>query len=199
MQEEKVTLYGVTSKILYKLYTGLELSEGKAVLSRLRISAGKTDGLPADVLPILFENIPEEYLGKGSKLTFQEAAILSSLQMYAIHQQGESRNVHQKMEAYKNIGTSLKVLRQGDASASTDRRFNAMITSDTYGELITHIRYLVQLLKFKSSMATVDYAGLARDLFRFQLNAQEREQIRLNWSREYYKPITGGNKNDEQQ
>ena len=198
MQEEKVTVYGVTSKILQKLYAGLEYSEGKAVLSRLRVSAGKTDGIPADVLPVLFENLPEEFLGKGRGLTFQEAAILTALQMYAIHQQGESRNVHQKMEWYCNLGTSLRVLRQSD-SAGTDRRFNAMITSDTYGELTTHMRYLVQLLKSKSAVSCVDYAGLARDLLRFQLNDQEQEQIRLNWSREYYKPTTGGKENDEQQ
>jgi len=197
MQENRITVYGIANKLLHKLYTQLESSEGRAILSYIRRSAGKSEGLPMEVLAFIFENFPENYLGKGKGLTYEETAVLSALQLYAIHQQGETRNTHLETEAYSNLGTSLKALRSEDSSAA-DRRFNAMITSDTYDELITHLRYLIKLLKSKSALTTVNYAALARDLFRFQLNEKEREQIRLNWSREYYRIVIGGNEKDEQ-
>ena len=186
----------VCGRILKELYAMQEYSAGKAILSRLRNSIGRDYADMADIMPFVFYQLPESFLGNSKKMTDEEMCILSCLQLYAIHQQGEDLCVATTEDGYSNVGTSLKSLRVGDDATTVDRRFNAMITSIDFDELIVHLRHLIRLLKSKQKGARIDYARLADDLYWIRKN-KNKENIILNWAREYYKFNSKGESNEQ--
>lgn len=186
----------VCGRILKELYAMQEYSAGKAILSRLRNSIGRDYADMADIMPFVFYQLPESFFGNSKKMTDEEMCILSCLQLYAIHQQGEDLCVATTEDGYSNVGTSLKLLRVGDDVTASDRRFNAMITSTDFDELIVHLRHLIRLLKSKQKGARIDYARLADDLYWIRKN-KNKENIILNWAREYYKFNSKGESNEQ--
>ena len=120
---DKETVENITREILGELYVMQEYSAGRAILSRLRSSIGRDFTNMADVMPFLFQKLPEDFLGKGDKPGDKEISILTCLQLYAIYQQGEKKCVFEGIEGYSNIGTSLKSLRVDDDNTAVDRRF----------------------------------------------------------------------------
>lgn len=156
----------------------------KAILANLRNSIGKPYSQTVEVWSFMFEHIPEEFLGKGTELTNMEKSILSTLQLYALHQQGKSENVHEHYkEPWKNMGFSLSLLRlDANKRQAADHRFNTMITSTTYYEFIHHLRQMTGLIKREN--ATVDYVKLAMDLYIFAKG--DAEKVRLRWGKSYY-------------
>ena len=139
----------------------LSSSQTRANLAGIRNSINKPLSNAEEVLPILFESLPEEFLSKDGSLTAEENAILLTLQLYAIHQQGSSISVlmDENEDNWKNLGYSLNSLRKGDDSLAIDRRFNTMITSSTFDELSHHLRQLIKLLKAKSDVK-INYGKL---------------------------------------
>lgn len=189
-QAEIPSIYQVTGKILHSIASNLETSSTKANLANLRQSVNKDLHLATGVFPVIFSNIPEEYLGEYGNLTVGEASIILTLQLFALHQQGKNQNVNLQADpktnpASRNIGASLSYLRRlGDDSTAIDRRFNAMITATSFTELANHLRHMIKLLKSKTD-TKVNYPRLAQDLFWFQKGQQS--SIRLKWSRAYYR------------
>lgn len=206
------TVYGVTANIIRKLSKTLHTSSGKASLARLRNSIGRNISQTVDIWPLFFSELPEQFLSRSGYLTKEEYSILTALQLYALHQQGNSESVDaldqlqghsstsevieksveptesqarskQKTGRTPNIGDSLKTLRTDDDMEAIDRRFNAMITSTSVEELVAHLRHLIKLLKARTN-TKIHYARLSEDLFWFQ-NGQ-RERIRLRWGQSYY-------------
>lgn len=200
-QRASTSIYQVTARILHLIANDLQASSTKAYLANLRQSVNKEVNLATGVFPIIFSNIPSEYLGKSGDLTDSERAIILALQLFALHQQGKDQNVNSKSDsksekAPDNLGASLRTLRSPDDSQAIDRRFNAMITATSFNELANHLRHLIKLLKSKTD-TKVDYARLAQDLFWFQKGYES--SIRLKWSRSYYRHYSGdkGEENDE--
>ncbi len=190
-------IYAVTNKIIHKLNAINNTSQGKAYLSTLRNSIGKPLSQTVEVWPILFEYLPEDYLGTGKNISYEEQSIITAISLYALHQQGVSSSVLMEGEdGYKNMGYSLKNMRKGDDIKSTDRRFNAMITSSSFDELTYHLRHMISLLKSRNPEAKVNYAKLAEDLYWFLKGSDE--SLRLAWSREYYREgFKGENENEK--
>ncbi len=184
-QGSKHQIYTVTNSMLYGLQALSKTSQGKASIAKLRNSIGKPLSETVELWPIIFDNMPEEFLGTDAKISSEEQAILTTLQLYALHQQGLSASVIMDSdEGYKNIGYSLKHIRKGEDIKSLDRRFNTMITSSTFEELTYHLRHLISLLKSRRSETKINYAKLAEDLFWYLRGNQE--SLRLAWSRAYY-------------
>jgi len=131
--------------------------------------------------------MPEKYIGSGKELNDYEQAILTAIQMYALHQQSNEKSVlkieYIEYNNGENLGDALSTLRGLD-NKSIDRRFNAMILSSNYLQLQNHLRQFIKLLKAKSDVK-VDYAGVANDLFWFLKNQKDR--VKIKWSRSYYK------------
>ncbi len=173
------------NNIIKQLYVQLEYSSGKAMLAKLRRSIGRTD--LAEGYPFLFEMMPEELLGHEATLSDEEKAIIWSLQFFALLQQGRGDCANSESKTGKNLGSSLSDLRKGGNCESIDRRFNTMILADTEEEFQVHLRYMLRLYKSKIKNGTVDFAMLAEDIYRFIHRKDGKEQIRLTWSREYYK------------
>ncbi len=194
MDIEKVIGKSVEA-IIARLYGQLAYSAGKGKLAKLRNSIGRSDQV--ETYPFLFDMIPEELLGHTGKLTDGEKAIIWSMQFYALLQQGRSDCVHERAENYQNLGTSLAKLRIGEDSEAVDRRFNAMILADTEEEFQVHLRYMLRLYKSKIKNGTIDFTVLAMNIYRFIHWEDGREQIRLSWSREYYKGTIKGEENNE--
>lgn len=188
-QENKITVYDATRKIIAKLENNSDTSFRKATLANLRNSVGRDLNQTVEIWPLIFENVPDEFLSKNGILTYEERAIIACLQFFAIHQQGKGTKVaidyEETADKYKDLGSSLKSLRDYDNSNAIDRRFNVMITSATFEELIHHLRHLIKLLKARSSgSAWINYPRLAQDLYWFQVGASDR--VRLRWAQSYY-------------
>lgn len=186
---KKDTVYIVSSTILYQIASNLDTSSNKAILANLRNSISKPYSQSIDVFSVLYEYIPESFISSNKNLSFEEKAILTSLQIFAIHQQGNSQSVlidtDKDDSKHKNMGFSLKALRIDDNVKSTDRRFNTMITADTFEEFTFHLRQLVNLLKSRTEQK-VNYAKLAQDLYFFQIPTT-RENVKLSWAKQYYR------------
>lgn len=167
----------------------------KSILAKLRNSLGKPLSQTIEIWSILFEYLPEKFLSDNYSENYAERVILTTLQLYAVHQQGFDINVLDD-ENFKSIGFSLSQLRTDENKFALDRRFNSMITSSTFDELSTHLRHLVKQLKSKSPVIKVDYVKLSWDLYMFLLGNEEK--VQLNWARDYYKKtiLKGDEKNE---
>ena len=194
---KKQLVYSTTNNIIMSLENSKELSKTKATLSNLRNSVGRPSVENLEGIKLLYEFIPEEFYTKYSKLTFEENAILTTLQLYAIHQQSEDESVNdtEKKDGWDNVGESISEMRNEDNFLSLDRRFNAMITSQSFEELSNHLRQLIKILKGTKELIKINYPKLAQDLYDFARGYDER--VRLNWSRAYYsKNISKGEENE---
>jgi CRISPR system Cascade subunit CasB len=184
---EGPNVYNVTAKILRKINQTKDTSSTRALFANIRNSINKSSSNNLDALAFVFNNMPEEYIGFGKELSDYEQAILTAIQMYALHQQSNEKSVlkieYNEGEKRQNLGDALSTLRGSD-NKSIDRRFNAMIRSSNYLQLQNHLRQFIKLLKAKSD-AKVDYASVADDLFWFLKN--QKDGVKIKWSRSYYK------------
>ena len=189
MEDSKLNVYKETARILRELDNTRENPGTKAIFANIRNSINKDSSVNMDALAYVFQNIPEEFLGYNKNLNDYEKSILTAVQMYALHQQAKVESVlkldYKEGERRQNLGDSLNSMRKNnDEDKAIDRRFNAMITSSSFEELSHHLRQIIKLLKAKSE-AKVDYSSLADDLYWFLKN--QREGLKIKWSRSYYK------------
>lgn len=184
---EGSNVYNVTAKILRKIDQTKDTFSTRALFANIRNSINKSSSNNLDALAFVFNNMPEEYIGFGKELSDYEQAILTAIQMYALHQQSNEKSVlkieYNEGEKRQNLGDALSTLRGSD-NKSIDRRFNAMILSSNFLQLQNHLRQFIKLLKAKSD-AKVDYASVADDLFWFLKN--QKDGVKIKWSRSYYK------------
>lgn len=193
--DRKNEIKTTVEKEILQIYGQLQYSSGKARLAKLRNSIGKTDLV--ETYPFLFEILPENLQGRGKYLSDEEKAVICSLQFYALLQQGKTECVYVRGRKNENLATSLSQIRRNEESAALDRRFNSMILADTEEEFLTHLRYMLQLFKGKAQSCSVDFGQLAEDIYRFIHWENGKEEIRLSWSREYYKIYAKGEENDD--
>lgn len=175
------TVYQTVQVIINTLKDANEKRSTSGKLAALRNSVGKEYEEATDVWPLILPFIPDEFMGKG-KATFAEEAIYIALQLYAIGQQGASKNVCVD-EQSNGMGESLKALRSDDSTA-IDRRFNTLIASSTFDEFVYHLRQIFKLGKSKGDFS-VNYPKLAEDLYWYQRG--KNKQICLRWAKDYYR------------
>ena len=174
----------VVDNIIDALQQSLGTSAGRANLANLRNSIGRPMSQSVQIWPLVYGFMPEYFLGDGMRITFQERAVFTSLGLYAIHQQGKAQTVASREEKRRTVGESLRQLRIEEDSKAVDRRFNALITAQTYDELVHYLRQMISLLK-STADTTIDYGRLAQDLYWFQRGYEEK--LRLSWARDYYR------------
>ena len=179
-ENRKSFVYEAMGSILAQLNSPQEQKNLPGNLAVIRNSIGKGYDEATGIWQFLFPVIPSEYLGNGP-LTYEEKALIVSLQLYAMGQQGSNKVSGEKNSSF---GSSLRLLRTGK-TAAMDRRFNAMLTSTTFDEFTYHLRQLFKLGKSKDNFS-VNFQKLAEDLFWYQ-NGREK-QICLKWARDYYRP-----------
>lgn len=189
MENSKIKLYNETSRILRILDNSRDKPSTRAILANIRNSINKDSLANIEVLSFVFQNIFEDFLGDKKQLNDYERAIVTAVQMYALHQQAKIESVlkidYEDGERRQNLGDALGSMRKKeDDNKAIDRRFNAMITSGNFDELSHHLRQMIKLLKAKSDVK-VDYASLADDLYWFLKN--QKDGVKIKWSRSYYK------------
>lgn len=187
MEDFRRSVYTETAKILRRIDNTRDTPGTRALLANIRHSIDKEVSMNMDALAFVFQNLPEEMIGSRKELNEYEQAILTTLQMYALHQQANVNSVlkldYKERERRQNIGDALSSLR-GEDSKAIDRRFNAMITSSDVRKLEHHLRQLIKLLKAKSEVK-VDYAKLANDLYWYL--RKQKDGVKIEWARSYYK------------
>ena len=183
MDEERKSVDAVMRKIIAEIEPIKTLGSGKAILAGIRDSIGKELTNAPQVWPLLFANLPEEYLGNKARVTAEENAIYLSLQIYALMQQGSSKLERGEEKFARNIGESLRILR-GDESKAMDERFNTMVTAGSFEELSHYLRQMIKILKTNAANPSVNYPKLANDLFWMQKGKQDN--ILMDWARAYY-------------
>ena len=186
MDEERKSVDAVMRKIIAEIEPIKTLGSGKALLAGIRDSIGKELTNAPQVWPLLFANLPEEYLGDKARITAEENAIYLSLQIYALMQQGASKSERGEVKSTRNIGESLRILR-GDESKAMDERFNTMVTAGSFEELSHYLRQMIKILKTNAANPSVNYPKLANDLFWMQKG--KRDNILMDWARAYYQPF----------
>lgn len=200
MQEKlnkRKLVYSTTERVISSLADNLKISRTKAMLSRLRNSVGRPLEENIEAISLIYQYMPEEFYSNFGALTYEEETIITTLQLYAIHQQSKQDSVSgkQEKEVWDNIGSSFSYLRLGENSLPFDRRFNALITSQSFDELSNHLRQLIKILKSKQEDIKINYPKLAQDLYDFARGYDER--VRLNWSRAYYSNNYKGEENEK--
>ncbi|MGX7107630.1 type I-E CRISPR-associated protein Cse2/CasB [Hutsoniella sourekii] len=183
MSDNQIKIQDVAFKLSKRLDKQLGTPSCKALLANLRNSIGRPLSETITIWPLLFDVLPDEYLGKSQALTKEEDALLTMLQLYALYHQGQDK----PLSSYerKNLGFSLASLRGSTDTVSVDRRFNALITATTYEEFKHHLRQLVRLLKSRTKGNTpIDFAKLCQDLYWFSRGYEEN--VRLSWAKAYY-------------
>lgn len=187
MKEEKKNVYQVAGSIIGRLELGKNKDpDTKAVLAALRDSIGRPLKEADKVWPMLFEALPSSFLGTKGRETYEEAAIYSTLQIYALCMQGAAGSVVATDDMKESIGKSLGTGRRADESQALDRRFNAMMTAVTYEEFIYHLRHIIKIVKSKV-VITINFARLADDLFWYQMG--KNKDICFKWATDYYSNV----------
>lgn len=181
----KLGIYGECDKILCKIEE-MDDHQRRAILANLRNSINSPLSKSLGSFAFIFESLPEDYLGRGKTLTYEERAIIDSLRLYSIFIKSGEKSYHDNKKRRENFGRSLGCLRLGEGdSKAIDRRFNALVTSTDYEELMNHLRQVVKLLKGKEG-SQINFARLAQDLYSFSFEGESRDRVRLNRSRSYY-------------
>ena len=185
-EQKKETVYGVMAGLVGKLER-MDPKDGRrtAALAALRDSVGKPLSEAEKVWPLIFEGLPEEFLGTRGRAIREERAIYTTLQLYALCMQGSGGRVTADDNRDTSIGVSLRAGRDPEDSTALDRRFNAMATADTFEELSYHLRQLIKVVRSRAVMQ-INFARLAEDLYRLQQGREHQQRLCFVWAKDYY-------------
>lgn len=189
----KPDVYQITGNMIRILEAEKQKNhKNTALLAALRNSVGKPLAKAREVWPFLFEYLPESFLSRTAKPTREENAIYTTLQIYAICEQGTSHSTKCDEQYRGSMGKSLAAGRSPDSekNKALDRRFNAMITASTYDEFVYHLRQMVRIVRSKEIM-TINFSRLAEDLCHYQRNGQNG--VCFRWATDYYARINEHN------
>lgn len=197
-QSKSAEVSNAVGKIIRQFTQIADTSAYRAVLAQLRHTIGRPLSQSVEIWPWVLSNVPESFIGKYGEVSFQLRAVINTLQIYALYEQGGAEKAENKdskesgksedRKSYGNMGTALRVLRADEGvRGAMDRRFGVMITANDYESFYYYLRRLVTLLKSrtKENRQAIDYIRLARDLYLLQL--EDPEKVRLSWAREYYR------------
>jgi CRISPR system Cascade subunit CasB len=148
-------------------------SSARASKAKLRRSAGKLPEKCPEIWEIVMFEMDESLIRDDNALK----AIHLALALFA-NGENHTRDVP--------LGTAMRRLAPpgDDISASTKRRFDALITAKGYKEIANHLRGLVLL--FKQANINLDFAKLAKDLYLFLASDNSRQKVVLSWGMDYY-------------
>lgn len=163
------------------LYTA-NTSRGVQAVATLAAAAGREPGSSLKIMAWTLDGLPAGY-EPSEGASWSENAAHTAITLCALHQRST-----RSAPAHKDgVGFGRAIGELHRTSANQEgvlRRFNAAGTSESWPELTTHVRGLVNLLK--SSGLRLDYGLLARDLEQFQ-DPDRRDNVRLRWGRGFYR------------
>ncbi len=188
-QEIKNFVYGRLKRL-----QALPDNQRRGELAQLRRGIGHAPGEIPALWGSFLSEMPEEFQGVKTA-SHEEWAIYLALTYYALHQQGNEKNMSQ--EGY-SLGKAVRELAERNTSAqdwessSVLRRFNALATAKDIQEISHHLRGLIQLLRSaKGGSIPLDYPQLAAELYGLQCDMPGLEHIpadiKLRWGQDLYR------------
>lgn len=163
-------------------------STGTRQLAELRRAATQAPGAYAPTWELEFEGMPESLRGRGPRPSDGEWAAHVALTLYAVHQQSQEAGMHQP-GADHGLGSAIRrlVLVNPERYANLElgeppRRFAALVSAQSMGEVAHYLRQIVQLLR--ASAIPLDYGRLAQDVLDLQ-NPYRADGVRLAWGRDF--------------
>ena len=161
-------------------------AERRAALARLRRGVGRKPGDVPGIWAVLLEDLPRDMMGTGElhHPSCEEWAIYTAMTLYALHQRGSGEQGSMHCEGV-SLGQAACALAkaQGDKKDNIIRRFNLVATAADMEEMNVYLRSFVQLLR--GAGIGLDYAMLAKDLFRYQFQ-ELAPDVRLKWGQDFY-------------
>lgn len=166
-------------------------SYARAALAQLRRGLGKEVGRLPELLALTVD--PSAPPPRGDAPTRGEIAAHTALTLYGLHQQSQSRRMHDPRTSFGSAVGSLR-FRDGEENDGVMRRFQALATASGMGEFVQHTRGLITLLR--AAERGFDYSRFARDLVHFQ-SPHGADRVRLAWGRDFFR-ITEPDKTTEE-
>jgi CRISPR system Cascade subunit CasB len=161
-------------------------NQQKALLAEMRHGLGKKPGeLPA-LWGLIFENLPEEWMGKNGEASREEQAIYATLTLYALHQQGKDASENMNDEGTAFGGAVARLASDPDEVERIRKRFAILFSATDISGLSHYLRGMVQMLR-KEGIG-FNYPKLAADLYWFQF-PEAAAGVRLAWGQDYYRAL----------
>jgi len=162
----------------------------KALLAKLRRGVGKYLADVPEIWEIILSDMPDEFF-RGlsiSEPTRAEMAIQTALTLYALHQQGNEKQMDVKSDrdSRRTFAVATRRLITDDNAETIKKRFDKVITASDLTELSQHARGLIQIMKAASKPIQIDYSQFAKDLYYFQF-PEYKKMVLLSWGRDFYK------------
>ncbi len=179
----------MSAHVSAKVYALQRSATGRNVagdLANLRRAVNAEPGADPAVWEYTLDGLPERYVGRTDAPTAGESAVHAAMTLYAVHQQSKPTSMHKPGvslgRALALLGRTRSVAAQPDASKAVKRRFDALMTAESFAELTYHARGLIQQLR--AADIALDYGRLAEDLRLLQRPATANS-VRLRWGRDY--------------
>lgn len=162
----------------------------RALLAKLRKGVDRRPGELPELWAILLDDLPENMRSvRTEEPSRAEWAIHTALTMFALHQQGRDVTREPMHQAEISLGAAADHLARcqpGDLAENRERvlrRFNQVATASSMEAINHYLRAFIQLLH--ANNIALDYAMLARDLFRYQFDDLAKA-VRLRWGEDFY-------------
>lgn len=152
----------------------------RATLAQLRLAVDEEPGLNPRVWERVMAIVPESYAGWGDEPSNGEWAAHLALTFYAVHQQGNTRPMHDREVSF---GAAVGALMR-ERPPSTKARYDAALMATTFRQQRYHLRSLIGLLK--ADGIALDYGRFANDLFLLQID-EFRPGVIRRWGRDFYR------------
>lgn len=155
-----------------------------ASLAHLRANVGREPGADPRVWSLTVDGVPGE--ARGDEPSREERAVHAALTLYAVHQQSRPTGMHHPGVGLGRAVARLDRLRgggDGEHTSPVRRRFDAVVTADSLGEAVQHLRGLITQLR--SEGIDLDYGMLADDLDELQ-RPGGADAVRRRWARQFH-------------
>lgn len=162
----------------------LDLPRARAQLARLRGAVDEPPGHSPEVWAMVLDAVPGPLVGVGDDATRAETAAHQALTLYAVHQRGNSRHMHQSGNSF---GGAAGTLARG-RTTSVKARYDALLTATSDEGRGQHLRSLVGLMS--TDGIPLDYGRLALDLLLLK-NAAHRDSVQRRWGRDFFRAFAG--------
>lgn len=179
----------VTEQVIKRL--DRDGNPNKAVLASLRNATTITSPQAQPIWPVLMANLYKNQLSSDGAPTPAEVAIYTAIRFYAIYQQSQEQPVHSSADEQGNKRIELfaafaKLREIPDNRDALDRRVQSVLATINVRSVINSLSHLLKILKASDKMIKIDYAQLAKDLYRLQGNYKQANQVRLHWGEQYF-------------
>ncbi|MEI2777234.1 MAG: type I-E CRISPR-associated protein Cse2/CasB [Tetrasphaera sp.] len=161
-------------------------STARGDLARLRRLRPGDLGADTDSWALTMDVLPDALMGRRDQPNAAERATQAALVLFALHAQSARGAIH---VPDRSLGLAIRHLaeaRDGDdpTGGAVMARFQSLGRAQTYGQLMTHLRGLIQLLRTEA--IPLDYGALGADLYRWQ-QPDGPAIVRLRWGRGFHR------------